>query len=489
MNNQERQQEPGPGDGPNGGGVAPGALAGGAPEFPPVSTRTSLWAGLSAGFALIAVAAGWPMVDVTGHPFRWLLLSAGVAAIIGAVGGLAAVRLSGTGQALTAGGAAAIMFGIALWLQPAGTPSIEVDIRGTEGLDQMIVKADANLFSGRPDPESHWRFLANREQLKAEYFIIIGSRSGSRIIIGCIPTRILHEAMAPPGRLDLALIDIEEPAPAAGAPPLSRTRVSYRLVRTGRDVTPVGEAGQPTCPPATTTPPATTRAQTGSLPFLGSLVLRPAYADIAPSWPVSRQMQALSSGRLDSELTAQTQIAGLRSAPAIAQLMAAWIPEQTPRRAETGLVVGLVAGIRANRVVAAHVANALTDAQLRSVIAMAGDLDQTNRYNATELLGWILDSTAWSAGPRDEARERIFERILSAIRAPERHVGSPEWRADPGNLVYNTLVAVQQSKCDMRPQDRPAFDRTLLEFATSRRADAPRSATLAEQTARLTCRS
>lgn len=41
------------------------------------------------------------------------------------------------------------------------------------------------------------------DELKAEYFIIIGARRGSRIIIGCIPTRILHEAMAPPGRLDL----------------------------------------------------------------------------------------------------------------------------------------------------------------------------------------------------------------------------------------------------------------------------------------------
>jgi hypothetical protein len=105
------------------------------------------------------------------------------------------------------------------------------------------------------------------------------------------------------------------------------------------------------------------------------------------------------------------------------------------------------------------------------------------------LLGWILDSTAWSGGPRDEARERIFERILSALRAPERHLGLPEWRADQGNVVYNTLVAIQQSKCDMRPQDRPAFERTLVEFAASRRADMPRSATLAEQIARLSCRS
>jgi hypothetical protein len=264
--------------------------------------------------------------------------------------------------------------------------------------------------------------------------------------------------------------------------------VSYRLVRTGQDGTPIGEAGQPVCRPAAITSDDSERARSVSLPFPHGLVVRPAYASSEPSWPPSRQMQALSSGRLDLELTAQTQIAGLRSAPAIAQLMAAWLPEQTPRRGETGLVVGLVAGIRANRSVAAHVANALTDAQLRSIIAMTGDPDQTNRYNATELLGWILDSTAWPAGPRDEPRERIFERVLSAIRAPERHLGPLEWRTDPGNVVYNTLVAIQQSKCDMRPADRPAFDRTLMEFATSRRADMPRSAALAEQIARLTCR-
>lgn len=90
----------------------------------------------------------------------------------------------------------------------------------------------------------------------------------------------------------------------------------------------------------------------------------------------------------------------MRTAPAIAELMAVWIPEQTPRRGETGLVVSFVAGIRSNRIVAAHVANSLTDAQLRSVIAMTGDPDQTIRYNATELLGWIWTARLGRAARR-----------------------------------------------------------------------------------------
>lgn len=137
VNGQIGQQGPEPRDEQDrGGGVARAGLAGGAPDL------------------VLSVSAhphfplGWPrvpalrwsslppvglIVDVTAHPFRWLLLSAGVAAIIGAVGeSLAAVQALWLGPGAHCGRRCGDHVWHRVWLQPAGMPSVTVAIRGTE---------------------------------------------------------------------------------------------------------------------------------------------------------------------------------------------------------------------------------------------------------------------------------------------------------------------------------------------------------------------
>src|SRR5262249_55518876 len=134
-------------------------------------------------------------------------------------------------------------------------------------------------------------------------------------------------------------------------------------------------------------------------------------------------------------------------------------------RADLGRLVAWVLAIRRSLAAAAGLANALSLRQIGYVVSLTGYGDSTMRVNATEVLSWLLQSTGLLAGPRSDQTEAILNEAERALSGPEAFGSSrPGSNFDYYNMAYNTIVALDDAKCDMRRETRDRFGDALSSF-------------------------
>ncbi len=103
------------------------------------------------------------------------------------------------------------------------------------------------------------------------------------------------------------------------------------------------------------------------------------------------------------------------------------------------------------------------------MVELAGSSDYTARYNATELLSWILQSTGWSNGTPAPQAEMIVNAVLRPFADTQAFFQPGKEPPSSGHTysAYNAMVALNDAKCSMRAADRSRASSTLQTFTAS----------------------
>jgi hypothetical protein len=404
------------------------------------------------GFGLIVLPF---LVDPTGfHAYRWPIIVVGLAIISAAVGAQAVAR----NKWFSAGGSAAMVLIFAQFLNPAPPTSFVYGyIRGTEGFGDMAVEAETPFLTGRIKDGGFFQFFAREEHIKGAIFSIRAHTAGAlptQIIIGCIPIELLRKYVGAPDGLDLTMY-----------PDSAAEKQHYSLVQTDQEK-PLGQWGNPECRPTQKRP-----LDTASLPWrYRDLLFSTAYAMDPNQTPdVDALFKFLDAADLATQVRAQDSVASLRDPKGIAAVIQGWTPARWTSRIDAGLLVAAVRAIRQNRTVAVPIAASLSASQLDHILDLAGNPDATVRYNATELLSWMIQSTGWPSPPPGQQSGLIVDTVLRPFSDAKSFFspanGSPP--INPQYSTYNAIVALDDAKCDMRAQDRKRMLATLKTFEST----------------------
>ncbi|MGF1623644.1 MAG: hypothetical protein ACFCVH_02065, partial [Alphaproteobacteria bacterium] len=238
------------------------------------------------------------------------------------------------------------------------------------------------------------------------------------------------------------------------------------------------------------TPPPQAADASGA-DLLGLLV-RNAAAQEAIAEP-DKVYGALSSLSLDEQIQARDYVAGLRDATQISALVEVWSPEQSTQAADTNLLVAWVSAIRQDRDVAVSLASSLNQQQLDYLTELAGSPDRTIRFNATELMSWLVQSTGWSDTVEQDQAEMIVQAVLRPFEDPQGFgtMMTDMSTIDVGNASYNSLVALNWAGCDIADVYREEIVDTLASFESQafvREGDFSRTLQLSEEYRAMDCR-
>jgi hypothetical protein len=451
------------------------------PPLPPAvepALRFAIFAALL-GFGLIFIAIAAPMIDPQMNSFRWVIIAVGLAILMGAIGAQVVVQM----KWVSAAGAAAMVLIFAWVFKPEPPPPpvaiVHGYLRGTEELPGLVLRTDEGfLLSGRLTPDGFYHFMARGQDIRGRFVVVQARNRQDRlprdIVINCIPVSLLRESIARTGDLDLELVEDERDA----------ERQRWLVRRTGSAET-IAASGNRRCP-ADGRP-----LEVSALPSrLWELLVRSAVAQ--GSREAADIVLGLSNSALDRQARAQLQLSRLRDPATIAAVIDAWSPTGSTEDMEAGLLLGLVNGIRSNRVVAVQILTALTGGQLARLVELTGSRDRTIRYNATELLSWMLQSSGWP-NPAPEPQVRLLLQVtLDPFRDPGRYFSERARRGvgEPANIAFNTLVALNDAKCIMRIEDRAATRMVLRDFTllpTVRDGDFVRTVAAAQRFAQEQC--
>jgi hypothetical protein len=437
--------------------------------------RELVFWGIAVGIMLTACGAAMmallPQVSNLGA----LMTCVGFGIVLAAFG----ARAAGTWQSwsIVGSGAMAVMLFLLLELYappPPPVPFVYGHLRGTETMQDVAVAAQNSFLAGRLGTGGHWQFFAREEWLTGDIFSVTATPpSGTLpnpIVIGCLKLSLLRERMGSRDGVDLSLVrDDAHPS-----------KQHWVLVSTGQS-DPLGVFGNPLCPVQGRSP-----IKAASLVRrTANLLVAPAAAANAPLDP-GAIFKSLNAESLTGQGQAQDVVAGLRERNEIQALVQSWQPSVWNDRLDTGLLIAWVKGIRQTRDIVIPIASAISREQLDHIVELAGNRDRTTRYNAAELLSWLLQSTAWPNPPPPGQIAAIVEAVLKPFADPEnyaRALGSKQG-IDVGNVSYNALVALQDAKCDMRSQDRDHVAAVLSSFEASeyvRRASLARTASMSQQ--------
>ncbi len=413
------------------------------------------------GFALIVVPFLWSDLSLGLQPFRWPIIVVGLAAIAAALGSQATVKY----KVYSAGGTAAIVLIFAWALSPK--PSfVWGSIRGTEKFPSAVMMTNSSFLVGRMGDGQIFHFFAREEELRGPIFSITARNTDGalpqQIIIGCIPIDLLKKYLGNSDGLDLTM------SPDVADPENPR----WKLMETMKP-TSIGQWGNPGCIESPTP------LKAASLPTrLGNAVIPAAQAGLPamePAQPlklpdeVSLLLAELGNGDFTTQVRTQDRIARLRDAPSIEAIVRAW-NEPWKTQVDTGLLVAWVRGIRADRAVAVPIASAMSKAQLDHVVELAGSHDYTVRYNATELLSWMLQSTGWPNGTPATQADIIVGVALKPFTDVQGFfqpaAGVPT-ASLPNLSAFNAMVALNDAKCSLRSPDRTHAASVLKDFAAS----------------------
>lgn len=419
--------------------------------------------GVVCGFALIALPFLFETVSIGLQPFRWQLIIVGLACIAAGLGSQAVVKY----KLFAAGGTAAIVVIFASLFAPKPT-FVYGTIRGAGEFRSAVMEATSRFLVGRPTDDGPLHFFARDEELKGPIFSITAQNmegaTPRRIIIGCIRIDLLKQHLGNTDGLDLTMKkDDSDPA-----------NPRWKLVQTTKSES-LGQWGNPEC--GADDKPSLKAA---SLPSkIRDMIVSPAYAQNytpPPTTPlklpedVKAIFYELETGDFPSQIRTQDRTARLRDAASIKAIVLEW---KTPWKSQvdTSLLVAWVRSIRLDRATAVPIASAMTREQLNHIVTLAGAGDETTRYNATELLSWMLQSTGWPSGTPAPQADVILDAALQPFTETQTFFQSGG--ADPSALVargrsaFNAMVALNDARCVLKDPASSQAATALRTFTSS----------------------
>jgi hypothetical protein len=160
----------------------------------------------------------------------------------------------------------------------------------------------------------------------------------------------------------------------------------------------------------------------------------------------------------------------LRDAASIKAVVLGWKAPWKPQ-VDTSLLVAWVRSIRQDRATAVPIASAMTREQLNHIVALAGTGDETTRYNATELLSWMLQSTGWPSGTPAPQADAILDAVLQPFSETQSffQLGGKDSSAlaDRGRSAFNAMVALNDARCVLKDPASSRASTALRAFASS----------------------
>jgi hypothetical protein len=423
---------------------------------------------IAAGLALIAIGVGI-MAFASARLFNAgsLAMCIGFGLVLAAFG----TRAAGTWQTWSVAGSGGIAIVLFLLLQ--ALPSTQSDtplfvrgnLHGTNDANSVRMFAAQFLLVGRSSPSEHFRFIAFPEDLdsKSFYVFIVDDKDPTmhENYIGCISVDLLKSRMKSGGSINLTVQKDSE-------------KKLYRL-KDNLDDKEYGEFGSPNCreqrgnhPKAARTRPSTQFATNDAASWFGSMFSIQARAGKMPkakSPGVSQLIQDLESDSTDVRASARDDLGDRTDASSLALMTSTWEIQKSSYRADLGRLVAWTNAIRDNRDAAPLIAGALSPDQLAYVVQLTGHPDKTMRYNATEVLSWMLQSTGWATAPAPDKSKAIVDEIVNVFSGPKSiKITKPGTDFDFSNTAFNTLVALDDAKCVLNADTRQSISTVLAPF-------------------------
>jgi hypothetical protein len=465
--------------------AAPAATAARAPTLADDS-------GVPAGLTTIAIGIGFVLIVVGAAIMAFVyprLFNAGSLAMcigFGLVLAAFGTRAAGTWQTWSVAGSGGISIMLFLLLQALPTPQpdtlpfVRGNLHGTNEATSIRIFAAQFLLVGRSNASEHFRFVAFPEDVQSKnfYLFIVNERDPTmrESYIGCITTDLIKPRQ---GSTDWINLSIEKDA---------ESKV-YRL-RHNLDGKEYGEFGSPNCReqgrgrPKAADASKPTRIAGKVLDWIDAGIATPAFAGKGSKSKgpgVGDLIKALEAESSDVRAEARDQLSEYADPASLALMTSTWDIKKSSYRGDLGRLVAWTNAIRENRDTAALVSVALSPEQLAYVVQLTGHPDKTMRYNATEVVSWMLQSTGWSKPPPPDRTKAIVSEVTSVFSGPDAaKISKPGTEFDFSNTAFNTLVAVDDAKCVLKPDARQSIATALAPFESKYDKELPKTVSLSQ---------
>ena len=448
---------------------------GGVPEK---LTRLAILVGL--GLAVAGAVMMWlvyPRLFNAGS----LAMCIGFGLVLAALG----TRVAGTWQSwsVAGGGGISIILFLLLHALPAPPPDTPVptfargNLHGTNEATSVRMFGAQFMLVGRGNPSEHFRFVAFPEDLRSPnfYLLIVNDKDPSlrEAYIGCIPTDLILSKMKSSEMINFSV---------------EKATSEYKL-RDLLDGKEIGEFGGPNCragmtgrPKAASAPPSPVHAV---LERIGTAFGMAALANKAPKRPkapsVADLIRALEAESSEIRASARDDLAEARDAASLAQMTSSWSIDKSSYRGDLGRLVAWTNAIRDERETAVSLSAALSTEQLGYLVRLTGHADRTMRYNATELVSWMLQSTGWPTAPAPDKTKALVDEITKVFAEPELiKMSKPGTEFDFANTAFNTLVAIDDAKCVLKPDARQSISTALAPFEKKYDKELPKTVAMSQ---------
>ncbi len=441
--------------------------------------------GVPAGLTTISIAIGLVLIvagaSMMGFVYPRLFNAGSLAMCIGFGLVLAAfgTRAAGTWQTWSVAGSGGIAIVLFLLLQALPSPPTEAitpafvrgNLHGTNDFTSVRMFAAQFLLVGRGNTSDHFRFVAFPEDMKSPnfYLLIVNEKDPSlrEAYIGCISSELIMSKMK---SLDWVNLSIEK----------DQQNEVYRL-RDNLDGKEYGEFGGPHCRQQGM--PGRPKAADASGNLLEWMARTFGISALAqgstPSIP--DLIKALEAESSDIRAGARDQLGRLRDPASLKLMTASWDIDKSSYRADLGRLVAWTNATRQDRDTAARIATSLSPEQLGYVVRLTGHADKTMRYNATEVLSWMLQSTGWPNAPAPDTTKTILSEVTNVFAGPDAiKLNKPGSEFDFANTAFNTLVAVDDAKCVLTPDARQSISTALAPFESKYIKDLPKTVSMSQ---------
>lgn len=359
---------------------------------------------------------------------------------------------------MVGGGATAVALYLLLYSYPIHP--FESYLRGKIERTDMLVsvagQARQSFFVGRPREKTDFEFIIFENEIASPqlYFLFqFPEDSPAReIYIGCIDSKLFGDRMGGEAETVLTL----EPVGNEG---------KYELVdnETGRAI---GQFNQKRCGAE----PKIDLIPIDEVSF--NLFSISAYAGVDEAAIVQEAIPRLDSEDASQRDDARTQLAALEQPESYRAVASSWNIRESSYRQDLGRLIAWSSAIKRDRKTAVYIANSLSPEQLSYLAQLTGQGDITLRQSATEVLHRLLETTSWPSGPPPDQAKAIVTAVTDVLRNPDfPAVQKSDMSFNRENRLYNTIVAIGFTECNIGPAYRAEIAAALSELA-ARLADA-----------------
>ncbi|MEM8811894.1 MAG: hypothetical protein AAGF59_04690 [Pseudomonadota bacterium] len=358
------------------------------------------------------------------------------------------------------GGATAIALYLLLVTYQIAPVSVDKFLEGeiiqTGHLINVRGRAKSTFLTGRRTGTGDFRFIVFEDEIGDGFvrfnFDFPEDEEGSprEIFFNCIDTAHFKKAIESGTPLSLALEKVEGDV--------------FQLFDTSAAVA-IGQMNVLTCRPSESGPDIS--REVGFLDWLSP----PAHAQANPAdiRKLIRDLESADGYRRD---VARDKLAGLRGAEAYRAVTGSWTIANSSYRADLGRLVAWSSAIDRQRANAVTLAEALSRPQIHYLVQLTGHGDITMRQFATEILHRLLETTGWPNGPNQARAKEIVGATLAGFGTsappPVRKKGA---KFSQGNQLYNTVVAIRFTECNIGEAYRTPVIGSLQGFTQRHRSN------------------